>query len=158
MQENIYDAPQSNLEKPREDTGSVAKGVIWGTVIDILGSIIFSILISVCYGVFLVVRGLNAKQAADSMTRFDPFSPIGLWTISIGALISCLAGYVCAKKSGDGAVKSTIILSCISGGFTLLMGIAAYSLSQTIVLTLLTIAAIFLGAKMWELRNTKIKK
>lgn len=153
MENEVYKAPDSELEVPQTRAGSVTTGVIWGSVIDIGGTTIFGIAYGIGYAIILASKGLSEQEITESFMHIDFFSVFSLVGSFIGCLISFYAGYLCAKKSGYGIKKSTTILCFVSCVFGIAVGASAYSLVENVVLAVLTIAAIVLGSNRWAAKS-----
>ncbi|MGR6874053.1 hypothetical protein ACU6U9_17480 [Pseudomonas sp. HK3] len=143
----------STPKSPQIKEGSVTKGVIWGSIIDVVGTTIFGLIFGVAYATFQASQGVSEQEIIESLVQVDMFSIYNLIAISVGLLISFYAGYLCAKKSGEDVKKSTTILCLISCFFGIAVGATVYSLSELVVLSVLTIGAIILGANRWQVKS-----
>ncbi len=150
MIEEIYQPPQSKLNIPRKKSGSIFKGVIFGGIVDIVGTITYAIVFGIAYAIVLTVQGKSESEITTIVENFELYSVVGLLSLPFAFLISYYAGYLCAKKSGGDYKKSTAILCVISGAFGFIVGFETHSLLDNIVLTILTVLAIVYGSKRWK--------
>ena len=127
MENNIYKSPESDLNHLKPKEGSLMKGIIWGITIDIGGTFLFSIVFGIIYATILSNQGYDNAQITKSLTQVDFYSPISLFSIAIGLMISFFAGYYCAKRAGIKAQRAVEILSIVSGLFCIIMGYSVYS-------------------------------
>ncbi len=157
MDNKIYTSPESSLSTQPLKQGTTLKGVAWGTLTDIGGTIIFGIIAGVVSGLVLSSQGLSMDEISEIMINVDILSFWGISTIIIGLLISFYAGYVCAKRSGEKVISSTTILCLISSLFGLSAGIDTFSFIENTLLTILTIGAIVFGAYKYTQRFSNLQ-
>ncbi|MDS4030397.1 MAG: hypothetical protein RKO66_10025 [Candidatus Contendobacter sp.] len=150
MEEKIYQPPKANIKVKEASSGSLLKGVIFGSATDIFGSLFFGVIFSIGYAFFLASQGLSENELIAQIEHIDLLSPAGLFGVLIGALISFYAGYLCAKKSGEHALKATLIVTLISCLFGLALGFNHYSIIESSVLSVITALAIFGGSTLWR--------
>lgn len=133
--------------------GSVTKGVIWGTIVDVGGTILFGLIFGIGYAIIQASQGVSEQEIAESVMQVEMFSIYNLIGITIGLLISFYAGYLCAKKSGAGIKKSTAILCLISCFFGIVAGATVYSVGELVALSVLTIGVIIFGSNRWVAKS-----
>ena len=144
---------ENSPKSPQIREGSVTKGVIWGSIVDVVGTTIFGLIFGIGYATILASQGLSEQKIIESLAQVDMFSIYNLIATSVGLLISFYAGYLCAKKSGEGIKKSITILCFVSCFFGIAVGVTVFSLSELVVLSVLTIGAIMFGANRWEVKS-----
>ncbi len=154
MNNSVYESPESNLYVEGDSTGSALKGVLYGVLIDIGGTTIFGALFLISYALILIGQGVSEGDVATKIENLDILSIPSLIGMFIGLLFSFLAGFICAKKSINNIYRNTSILSVISAGIGFAAGSGSYSVSENILLTVLTVATIFLGAYYWKNKNS----
>lgn len=150
VKENIYKSPDSDVDSHLPVKGSLIKGVLWGALTDVGGTLLFGVLFGSAYGIVLATQGRNEQEIMTSLTSIDHYSPASIFSSLIGLLISFYAGFLCAKKAGKSAAKAAVILAVISCSFGLALGYQSYSFIEITVLSLLTTGAIYLGFRRWN--------
>jgi hypothetical protein len=111
-------APVADLERPR---GSPLKGVIYGVLVDIVGTTAATMAIMFVWGIVLAVNGASAEDIQATAQNIDPTSFIGLLASAVGCGFSFLGGYVCARVAGSAELKWAAVMAVISTVFGLLM-------------------------------------
>ena len=149
-----YSAPKSNINIESVRAGSSVKAVIFGALIDIVGSLVLGVVVSGIYAAMLIKQGFTEGQIADALTSIEFFSLYNLIGCSLGSFLSFLGGYVCAVYSVNNVYRDAAILCVISASFGLLIGGEVYTLMQSIFLSFVAISAIFLGAWSWRVKNS----
>lgn len=152
MSNEIYKPPKSDVETQKQPSGSVLKGSLIGVVVDILGTTVVGFLIGVAYTIFSLSMGINDQQQVLSELQ-SLYSPVGISAVIIGLFISFGAGYLSAKHSGNNARMTACIVSVISCAFGFLVGGGHYTTIEMIVLSVLTVSAIFAGSQIWQSKN-----
>lgn len=154
MDDEIYSPPSSggsaspyvSRRKRKQEEGSLYNGVILGLIIDIVGSLVFSFASGIIYGVYLSSTGMRGRRLERYLEKLSIFSPFNMFLIIAGLIISFIAGYVCAKRAGSDS-KAAILFLCIImtifGGIMSFFG--TFSLTQNIILLILSIVAIIVG-------------
>jgi hypothetical protein len=156
MDKDIYKAPDSDVEVIQTPKGSSVKGIIYGALTDIIGTIIFSTLFGFLYAFILLRQGVSQEELVNSLSAMERWSLPSLIGIFIGTTISAIAGYVCAAKSIKHINRNAFILSIISASFGFLMGSASNGFSEFVFLTGLTVGAIFSGANYWRFKKNRL--
>ncbi|WP_141215648.1 hypothetical protein [Hahella sp. CCB-MM4] len=153
MSNDIYQPPTSDVTLDTPLKGSAVKGILFGALIDILGSLLLSIIVSFVLGIYLAMQKIPAEEIVNRLQHVGTTSFTGITTTGLGLLISALAGYVCARKSITNIYRNTTILSVISCSFGLIISYGAYSPIEFVVLSILTIGAMFLGTYLWHRKS-----
>lgn len=130
--------------------GSAVKGVIYGALIDILGSLLLGVLYGFGYAAILVKQDVPADEIIARLQAMDHWSLSAILFSALGVLISFYAGYICAKKSIVNIARNATILCVISCGFGLYLGYEIYSFWENIFFAILTSVAVFFGAFFWK--------
>ncbi len=150
MDTNVYSPPKSDITVSNSEPGSIAKAVIISSLIDIVGSVTSGLILVTLYGVYLASHGASQKDIENAFANLNPYSALGIIGSTLGALISVYAGYKCAKICNNKSYKATSITAATGVAFGLLVGSSAYSISENIVLSALTIVSIFLGSWLFQ--------
>jgi hypothetical protein len=127
--------------------------VIAGVLIDLLGTIIFAVLVGFALGFYLLSQGVAESELEAVLTARITQVPWNIILIALGTAISVMAGYVTAKIAKHGVYTCAGIVGCISGGFGYSTGLDEYSVPLNISLALLTIVAAVFGAFLWLRKN-----
>lgn len=152
---NPYSPPSAKVADVGIDAakGSGVKAVLIGLLIDLGGSIVIGIVLTVIYSFQLAAAGLDEDEIMAAMSNI----PFDSWVFIAGAIIGCfcsiLGGYVCARIARHSEYKFGNILSAISIIVGSLMVIEAYSLFAIFVLALMTWASVMVGVRLGVSRN-----
>ena len=111
-------APVADLDRP---LGSPLKGVIYGVLVDIVGTTAATMAIMFVWGIVLAVNGASAEDIQAMAQKIDPTSFVGLLASAVGCAFSFLGGYVCARVAGRAELKGAAVMAVISTVFGLLM-------------------------------------
>lgn len=155
MDEDLYKPPSSDLELIQSRKGSALKGIIYGAIIDILGTLLFGILFGFIFSIILLSQGVAENELVNKISNIETWSLPSLIGMLGGTLISVFAGYVCAMKSIININRNAFILSIISVSFGLVMGGESYNTIEMLFMSGLTTGAVFFGANYWKSKNTK---
>lgn len=147
-----YRPPQAavaDLERPR---GSPVKGMIFGLLVDIGGSMIAAFVLFFAWAIWLGVSGLDAEAISQAVAENDPLSGISLIGYGVGTAFSWLGGYVCARVAKETELRCAAVVAAISSTLALAMG-TDLPLPLHLLLTAFTFAAVMLGGWMGARRN-----
>jgi len=134
--------------------GSPVKGMIFGLLVDIGGSLVASFALFFIWAIWLSSSGLDADAVAQSMAEPDPLSGFSLASYMIGGGFSWLGGYVCARVARETELRCAAVIATISSLVSLAMGIGLPP-ALYLFLTVLTFASVMLGGWMGEQRNAR---
>jgi hypothetical protein len=151
--DNPYKAPVTPLKEPSPAPRSPILAVLAGLLVDFGGTMLATVVIGIVYAVTLASRGMPPEQTVEAVTRAEPFSGYGLLTSIVGASLSVLGGYVCARiarrnERRVAAVQALLVsvLGALGGGATL--GPLAHA-----GLVLLTFASVMAGGELGRRHN-----
>lgn len=145
MTSEHYKTPASDMSGMESVPGSSPKAIVYGVLIDIGGSVLLGIALTIIYAGYLASQGMMEEQIQEALVTVETFSLVGLSGLVLGFGISILAGYVCAKTSKAHIIRDLVILSAISGSFSLLLSISSYGLLGQLLMIAATVLAIFSG-------------
>jgi hypothetical protein len=161
MSNNPFKPPDSDMKNrpsgpPGEPPvqGSPLKAVLTGLVVDLGGSTVISIVLSLLYHAQLARSGMSEDQITDAMNHIPPQSMFQIWGILLGALCSVAGGFVCARIVRRDEVRVGAVMAALSGFVSLLLG-GATSDDMTLLLTLCTVACVMLGVKYGREANRR---
>jgi hypothetical protein len=149
-----YRPPEAKVADPEPRRGAPVKGMVYGVLVDVGGSVLASFLLFFVWAVWLAASGLDAEQITKEVQEPDPLSGISLLAYTIGGALSWLGGYVCARVARETELRCAAVVATVSGLVALVMGGAMPS-ALHIFLTLLTVAAVMLGGWMGMQQNAR---
>jgi len=152
MTDNPYNSPNSELENDSESqrSGSLWKGIVFGGLSDLGGTIIMSLLMGIIY---MALNG-SPDMTPDNMEKVinqyveDMASFSNSWgyiSLALGLSFSVLGGYVCVIFAREKWKKALLILAAILTGYSFLVGSEHYQFGVYLALILLSILAVFFG-------------
>lgn len=152
---NPYGAPAAKVADRDPAAGSPVKGVIYGVLVDILGTLGATVAFGLGYGIYLASSGVPLEEIERAGQEVDPTSGIGLAGTFIGLGFSVLGGYVCARVAGAPELKWAAIVGAISAvsGFLIAMGSESYSAPLSLLSNGLSFAAVMVGGYLGARRN-----
>jgi len=145
------EAPVADVERPR---GSPVKGMIFGLLVDIGGSLLARFVLFFVWAIWLGASGLDPEAISQAISEPDPLSTISFVGYSLGSGFSCLGGYVCARVARETELRCAAVIATISTLVSLAMG-AGLPFGLYLFLTVLTFAAVMLGGWMGLQRNLR---
>ena len=151
--DNPYKPTAAALRDPPKPPRSPILAVVAGFAVDLGGTTLASIVITIVHAATLAGRGMPAEQITEAVTRYDPTSGYGLVATFVGGGFSILGGYVCARISRRNERKVTGVLAL------LIAGVGFFGAGETLGLllnagfVLLTLASIMAGGELGRRRN-----
>jgi hypothetical protein len=136
-------------EAPR---GSPVKGMVFGVLVDIGGSLLASFVLFFVWAIWLGSSGMEAEAIAQAMAEVDPLSTVSLVGYTVGMALSWLGGYVCARVARETELQCAAVVATVSALVTLASG-SDTPLGMALLLTALTIAAVMAGGWTGKQRN-----
>lgn len=144
---------ENTLLNSDEQKGKPVKAIIVSVLIDIIGTTLLAFVAILGYAGYLVKTGGDANQLAAVLFQFDYQSPV-LWVLLVLAgLISCYAGYYCAKTSRVNIYRNVAISAIIVTCITAFLNAGAVSTAYSFGLSIATIFSYFIGAYLWNRKN-----
>lgn len=142
-----YQPPRASVADVEPAPGSAVKAVVYGVLIDVGGSLVMGIVLTVVYGVVLAASGVAPEELEQAMASPEPLSWISMIGNALGLLASFIGGYVCARIAGRDEYKWAGVVAVISGVAGFLFGMASYPIEWNLLLVLLTASAVLAGAR-----------
>jgi hypothetical protein len=98
MDPHLDEAPEAPPATPRRPPrpGSVAKALLTGAVIEIVGTLVVGVVAALVYGMVLASQGLSREEVNQALAHMEPLSVVGLLSGAAGSFVSVFAGYACA--------------------------------------------------------------
>ncbi|MFP6861650.1 hypothetical protein [Pseudomonas sp.] len=133
-----YAVPKARLTEPgSQKSGSPIKAVLVGVSVDVIGTLVATLVISALYGVIWALRGLPPEGVGPSMMNSALLSPYKLVLTAAGLGFSVLSGYLCARIAKRFEYLLALIASLISAATPLAIGGMSGGLSLNLTLVLL---------------------
>ena len=149
-----YQPPEAQVAESEPRRGAPVKGMIFGVLVDIGGSLLASFVLFFVWAIWLGASGLDAESITQEMSEPDPLSRFSLFGYALGTGFSWLGGYVCATVARETELQCAAVVATISTLVALAMG-AGMPLGLYFSLTVLTFAAVMLGGWMGQQSNAR---
>ncbi|HKO87548.1 MAG TPA: hypothetical protein VJU83_03415 [Burkholderiales bacterium] len=151
MSANPYKPPTAELADLPKPPGSAIKAVLVGLVVDIGGTMLVGIVISIVYSIYWASTGMSQTQIEAAFEDVGIGSSIFIVGTVFGTLMSILGGFVCARISRRKDYKLGFVLATISVIIALLVSLS-YPLPTLVLLLAITFAAVLLGTKLGRVK------
>lgn len=122
MTDNPYQTPEADLQGPGGLPKRPVRGVVYGLLVDLGGTILIGIIAVLGYGAMLLVTGVELQEASERIAALEsmpPYTPISLALNGLGLLMSYLGGYTCLRVSRASGLGIAVILAIITTGLGL---------------------------------------
>jgi hypothetical protein len=150
---NPYQPTSAALKEPPRPPRSPILAVIAGLAVDIGGSMLSSLLLSILYAVTLARAGLGPVAIGNAISQSEPGSGFGIAGIVVGTAFSFLGGYVCARIARRRERQLAAIQATLIVAFGLAMGGSRYAPWIHAAMAVATFAVVLLGAELGRRRN-----
>ncbi|MDB5801823.1 MAG: hypothetical protein JWL63_2762 [Rhodocyclales bacterium] len=158
---NPYSPPSADVEKiaphpeltPAQRRFVQFKAVLVGVSVDIGGTIIVGVLLSIIYGVIAAAAGESAEQIATSLRNIPHDSWLYIAATFSGLGFSLLGGYLCARIAKGMEYRAGSIQAACSLCLGLFLGGQKESFGMQIALSGLSVLVTMLGVKFGAYRN-----
>jgi len=151
MSEPPFEPPPSDVDdRPprRAPAGSPVRAIVIGLVIDLGGSVVLYLLLTILYAASLQHAGLSPEQLKAAMDHIPSNSWVAVAGLLLGACLDVLSGFVCARLAQRNEWRVGGVLAAISALCTLMLGDAGDSAGElTLLLAACTAACTLLGVK-----------
>ena len=141
-----YQPPKAIVADADRAPGSPIKGVIYGVLVDVGGSVLMGIVLTVVYRVMLAASGASPEDMERALASPDPLSWVSLVGNIVGFGMSFLGGYVCARVAGKDEYRWAGIVAAIAFIAGFLFGMGAYPVEWNLLLALVSASAVMGGA------------
>ncbi len=128
--------------------GSPVKAIGIGILVDIIGSLIVGVIITIIYAIILANTGVSTEEIKNRLANVDPYSIFSMIGTTLGCFVSLFAGYLCAKTVNYSEYKFVAIMGLISATLGVAISGPYYSITENIILIILTFASVLLGARV----------
>ena len=158
MPTNPFKPPETDSTKgprPPAAAGSPLRAVLTGLAVDIGGSTVLGLVISLIYAIQLHGQGVAEGQMREAMDNMPHDSALYIAGTLLGALMSVLGGYVCARVARRDEYRAGAVMAAVSAVFGLMMT-AHPAFDEMMLLLMVTGAACnLLGVKYGAEHNRR---
>ncbi len=150
MPPNPFKPPETDSTKgprPPATPGSLLKAVLTGLAVDIGGSAVLGVVISLIYAIELRGQGVAEGEMREAMENMPHDSALFIGGTLLGALMSVVAGYVCARIARRDEYRAGLVMAAVSAVLALMLTTHASFDEMTVLLTATGIACNLLGVK-----------
>jgi hypothetical protein len=151
---NPYRAPGAVVADP-DAGGSPVRGVIYGVLVDIVGTAVATFALMVVYGIYLASTGSVPEDIETAAAQFDYSSPVGVAATAIGCGFSFLGGYVCARVARRSELNWAAVVAAISAVLGFVMGSGSVSADVNALFAALAIGCVMAGGYVGARRNAR---
>lgn len=148
MDDNFYSPGSADLTDRQRPQGSLVKAVAAGVAIDIVGSLVMTVLVSAIGSFILLSRGHTQASLLEYMQQLGPFSAFNLIIILLGIVMSGVGGYVCASMANRHNYRPVLIMAILSGMIGFLLNLIQgmfQEMGLTLALMLLSFVSVLAG-------------
>lgn len=143
--EEIYQPPLSNIERNEAVTGSPVKAIAMATVVDLVGTFLAEIALTIAYNEIPALEDLGRETITIQLLNLEKLSLFALSFVVTGCAITVYAAYLCARSVNYSEYKFVSIFSTISVLIVLLLG-GYDSFGDFLVFSSLTVVSALTGA------------
>jgi fructose-specific phosphotransferase system IIC component len=141
------DTDSTRNPRPPATPGSPLRAVLAGLAVDVGGSVVIGIAISVMYATQLLGQGVAESDLRQAMENMPHASALYIGGTLLGLLMSLLGGYVCARIARRDEYRAGTIMAALSTLLGLMMTAHPAFDEMTVLLTASSIACNLLGVK-----------
>ena len=137
--------------------GSPLRAVLAGLAVDIGGTALLSMIVTVLYALQLHGQGLPEGAIREAMAHMPHDSALSVGATLLGALLSVAGGYVCARVARRDEFRIGLAMAAVSCVAGLLLGGADEAADMTALFALTGVACNLLGVKYGAERNRRAR-
>lgn len=116
---NPYAPPMADVAERVIKVGTPWKGILYGALIDVGGSILVAIAVGIGFTFFLAANGVPSSQIAA--VEQHPGLFLRVLEYAIGYSFSVLGGYVCARFIKEHELRWALVMAVITSIISLLL-------------------------------------
>ena len=154
---NPYAPPEAKLADMPAEAGSPIKAVTFGLLVDLGGTVLATLVLAFVYGIALAVSGASAEEIAAAADPAATDTAFFYGSILIGLGFSALGGFVCARIARRDETMLGGILAALSAFIGWVLAGDQYELGTVLSLTLASIGAVLIGARLGGAKNRGIR-
>ena len=158
MPTNPFKPPETDSTKaprPPASAGSPLRAVLTGLAVDIGGSTVLGVVISLIYAVQLHGQGVAEGQMREAMDNMPHDSALYIAGTVLGASMSVLGGYVCARVARRDEYRAGAVMAAVSALFGVMMTAHPSFDEMTLLLMVTGAACNLLGVKYGAEHNRR---
>ena len=148
MSEDRFKPPSSRVEDRPRGKGSAVKGLAVGLLVDIVATMLFSVVVSIIWGFALAAGGRSAQEVEAAFANVERDPLIATVLVGGGVLCSVLGGFVCERIARQRNYRTGAGLGVASVLVGVVFGAPAASPAMTALLAVLTIGSALLGTRL----------
>ncbi len=152
---NPYTSPTAAVALHSTEKGSAVKAVLVGAAVDIGGSLLFGVIFTIAYGLYLGSTGASAEHIAAAVGD----TPLDSWFFLVGTAVGCafsiLGAYLCARIARHAEYLLGGIMAIISVLFGYFISAEHYAPAVSAALASATVAAILCGTWLGASKNKR---
>jgi hypothetical protein len=155
---NPFKPPETDSTKnplPPAAAGSPLKAVLVGLAVDIGGSTLIGMLLSIAYAIQLQASGLSDSEVTDAMQHVPRAAGVSIVGTLLGALMSVAGGYVCARIVRRDEYRVGLVMAAACAVFGLGVEASQGVDDMTFLLMATGFACNLLGVKYGAERNRR---
>ena len=137
--------------------GTVLRAVLTGVGIDVCGSQLVGELLRAFYVRQFVAPGMTEDQVADALRNAQPSFALMLVDGGLGALVSVIAGYACARIVQRDERRVGALMAVVTVLVSLLLGDASAPDDLMALYVACDVACVMLGVKYGIERNRRVE-
>ena len=148
--------PSPGNAAPQDPPGTVLRAVLTGVGIDVAGSQLLDELLRAFYVQTFVTPGMTDDQLRDALQNAQPSFALMLVDVTLGSLMSVIAGYACARivQRDERRVGALMAIASVLVG--LLVGGGGDAPDDLVLLWIACdVACLMLGVKFGIARNRR---
>lgn len=160
MSPNPFKPPETDSTKnprPPAGPGSPVRAVLTGAAVDICGSVLSGIAITVIYALQLHDQGLSPTELRDAVANMPHDSALYMTGLMLGLAMSLLGGYVCARIARRDEYRPGVAMAILSGVVGLALGGPVTFDEMTTLLVLSGFGCNLLGVKFGVDHNRRLE-
>jgi hypothetical protein len=147
------DSPRN--PRPPATPGSPLKAVLIGLAVDIGGTWVLSAVLSIFQVIQLMGQGLSESEVRQALENPPHDSALYVGATLLGASMSVLGGYVCARIARRDEYRAGAVMAAVSAVFGVMMAAHPAFDEMTLLLTVTGIACNLLGVKYGAEHNRR---
>ena len=158
MSTNPFEPPETDSTKnplPPAAPGSPLRAVLVGLAVDIGGSLVVGVTITVIYVAQLHGKGLSETELREAVTHMPHDTALYMAGVLLGLLMSLLGGYACARIVRRGEYRAGVVMTAISALFGLVVGANPGIDQMLLLMTVTSVACNLLGVKFGAEHNRR---
>jgi hypothetical protein len=152
---NPFTPPNARLSDRPPQAGSGLKAVLLGLAVDIGGSTLAGLVLTIAYAIFVAPADATTEQIVASLQSIPEDSWISIAAMVVGGGFSVLGGFVCARVARHSEFALGAVLALLSISFGLWVSAEDTPVMLDVGLSVVTFFAVMFGARLGAARNAR---